>query len=159
MFFTHFANFCSHDLLPQITCKTSPKLPIWALLSVKILALSQSQFQLTSWFCHCWCYWDGAGINWQVIHSPNANEWQAALDYKINQLEKLGTWVIEDLLKDKPIILCTEVLKVKPTEYMDSCQQVEDIHCLETFSAAVKILSVCVILANVKNEPYFLNLN
>ena len=48
--------------------------------------------------------------------------WQAALDYEIGQLEKLGTWVIEDLPKGAPIILCTEVLKRKhrPTSVIES---------------------------------------
>jgi hypothetical protein len=33
----------------------------------------------------------------EVLRGPNAKEWQAALDYEIGQLEKLGTWVVEDL--------------------------------------------------------------
>jgi hypothetical protein len=36
------------------------------------------------------------------------------LDYEINQLEKLGTWVLEDLPEGEPVIPCTEVLKEKP---------------------------------------------
>src|SRR5271169_109619 len=45
----------------------------------------------------------------EALHGPNAKEWQAALDYEINQLEKLGTWIIEDLPKGQPVIPCTEV--------------------------------------------------
>ena len=37
----------------------------------------------------------------------------SALDYKIGQLKKLGTWVIEDLLKGHNAILCSAVLKEK----------------------------------------------
>ena len=33
----------------------------------------------------------------EVLHGPNAKEWQAALDYEIGQLEKLKMWVIEVL--------------------------------------------------------------
>ena len=35
------------------------------------------------------------------------------LDYEISQLEKLRTWVIEDLLKGQIVILCSVVLKEK----------------------------------------------
>ena len=31
------------------------------------------------------------------LQGPNAKEWQEALQYEINQQEKLGTWVVEDL--------------------------------------------------------------
>ena len=47
----------------------------------------------------------------EALQGPNAKEWQVALDYEIGQLEKLGTWVIEDLPKGAPVIPCTEVLK------------------------------------------------
>ena len=49
----------------------------------------------------------------KALRGPNADKWQAALDYQISQLEKLGTWVIEDLPKGEPVIPCTEVLKEK----------------------------------------------
>ena len=49
----------------------------------------------------------------EALRGPNAKEWQAALDYEISQLEKLGTWVLEDPSKGVPIIPCTEVLKEK----------------------------------------------
>jgi len=48
-----------------------------------------------------------------ALHGPNAKEWQAALDYEISQLEKLGTWVIEDLPKGHTAIPCNKVLKEK----------------------------------------------
>ena len=49
----------------------------------------------------------------EALRSPNANKWQAALDYEVGQLEKLKTWVIEDLPKGQTAIPCTEVLKEK----------------------------------------------
>ena len=49
----------------------------------------------------------------KALHGPNAKEWQEALDYEINQLEKLQTWVVEDLPPGQTIIPCSEVIKVK----------------------------------------------
>ena len=48
-----------------------------------------------------------------VLSGPHTKEWQTALDYKIGQLEKLGTWVIEDLLKGHNAMPCNAVLKEK----------------------------------------------
>ena len=48
-----------------------------------------------------------------VLSGCHAKEWQTMLDYKISQLEKLRTWVIEDLLKGQIVILCSVVLKEK----------------------------------------------
>ena len=48
-----------------------------------------------------------------VLNGPHAKGWQTTLDYKISQLEKLGTWVIKDLLKGHNAIPCSTVLKVK----------------------------------------------
>ena len=50
---------------------------------------------------------------YEALCSPNANKWQVALDYEVGQLEKLKTWVIEDLPKGQTAILCSEVLKEK----------------------------------------------
>ena len=33
----------------------------------------------------------------KVLRGPNSKEWQEALEYEISQLEKLKTWVVEDL--------------------------------------------------------------
>ena len=49
----------------------------------------------------------------EALLGPNAKEWQAALDYKIGQLEKLCSWVIKDLPKGHSAIPYGEVLKVK----------------------------------------------
>ena len=48
-----------------------------------------------------------------VLSGPHAKEWQTMLDYEISQLEKLGTWVIEDLPKGHNAIPCSAVLKEK----------------------------------------------
>ena len=49
----------------------------------------------------------------KALRGPDAKEWQAALQYEISQLEKLGTWVVEDLPKGYTATPCSEVLKVK----------------------------------------------
>ena len=46
-----------------------------------------------------------------ALSGPHAKEWQTALDYKIGQLKKLGTWVIEDLPKGHNAIPCSAMLK------------------------------------------------
>ena len=43
----------------------------------------------------------------------NTQQWQTVLDYEISQLEKLGTWVVEDLPNGQSAIPCSEVLKIK----------------------------------------------
>ena len=48
-----------------------------------------------------------------ALSGPCTKEWQTVLDYKISQLEKLGTWVIEDLPKGHNAILCSAMLKDK----------------------------------------------
>jgi hypothetical protein len=101
----------------------------------------------------------------EALRGPNAKEWQAALDYEINQLEKLGTWVLEDPPKGEPIIPCTEVLREKrgPTGEIESYRvrivarghkQVEGINYMETFSAAVKMPTVRVVLANAAERDW-----
>ena len=35
----------------------------------------------------------------KALRGLDAGKWQEALDYEISQLEKLGTWVVEDLPK------------------------------------------------------------
>ena len=48
-----------------------------------------------------------------ALSGPHTKEWQTTLDYEIGQLEKLGTWVIEDLPKGHNVILCSAMLKEK----------------------------------------------
>lgn len=94
-----------------------------------------------------------------ALHGPDAKKWQAALDYEINQLEKLGTWVIEELPNGQMAIPCREVLKIKrgPNGEIQSYRvrivagghkQVEGLNYNETFSAAAKMPMVRVVLGN-----------
>ena len=95
----------------------------------------------------------------EELHGLNAKEWQATLDYEIGQLEKLKTWVIEDLPAGHTAIPCNKVLKIKwgPTGEIQSYhihviagdhRQVEVVNYTETFSAAAKMPTVQVVLAN-----------
>ena len=89
----------------------------------------------------------------KALHGPNAKEWQEALDYDINHLQKLGTWVVEDLPAGQAAIPCSEVMKVKrgPNGKVQSYRvwiiagghrQVEGVNYTETFSAAAKMPTV-----------------
>ena len=49
----------------------------------------------------------------EALRGPDAEKWQEVLVYEINQLEKLGTWIVEDLPKGHNAIPCSEVLKIK----------------------------------------------
>ena len=49
----------------------------------------------------------------EALHGPNARKWQEALDYKISQLERLKTWVVEKLPQGHIPIPCSKVIKVK----------------------------------------------
>ena len=101
----------------------------------------------------------------EALQGPNAKEWQEALRYKINQLEKLGIWVIEDLPRGHTPIPWSEVVKVKcrPKGKVQSYQvrivagghrQVEGINYMETFSAAAKMPTVHTVLANAAQQDW-----
>ena len=81
------------------------------------------------------------------------------LDYEISQLEKLSTWVVEDLPNGKYAIPRSEVLKIKrgPDGEVKGHtvrivarghRQVEGVNYMETFSSAAKMPTVHLVLAN-----------
>jgi len=101
----------------------------------------------------------------EALRGPNAKEWQDALDYEINQLEKLGTWVIEDLPPGQTAIPNSIVLKEKkgPDGEIETYRvrivagghkQVHGVNYTETFSAAAKMPSVRVVLANAAEQDW-----
>ena len=49
----------------------------------------------------------------EALRGPDAQKWQEALDYEISQLEKMGTWVVENLPAGHTAIPCSEVLRIK----------------------------------------------
>jgi len=101
----------------------------------------------------------------KALRGPDAKRWQDALDYEISQLEKLQTWNVEDLPPGHTAIPCSEVLKVKqgPDGEIQSYRvrivaggrrQVEGINYTETFSAAAKMPTVRVVLANAAHQDW-----
>ena len=101
----------------------------------------------------------------KALQGSDAKEWQTALDYEIGQLEKLGTWVVEDLSKGQSTIPCGEVLKIKrglDGEVKSSRvrivtgghRQVEGVNYTETFSSAAKMPTICLILANAAEQDW-----
>jgi Reverse transcriptase (RNA-dependent DNA polymerase) len=101
----------------------------------------------------------------EALRGPKAKEWQTALEYEINQLEKLGTWVVEELPKGHTAIPCSEVLKIKrgPDGEIKSYRvrivagghrQIEGINYTETFSSAAKMPTVRAVLANAAEQNW-----
>ena len=101
----------------------------------------------------------------EALHGLNAKEWQEALDYKINQLEKHGTWVVQDLPPGQAAIPCSEVIRVKrgPNGEVQSYRvrivarghrQVKGVNYMETFSAAAKMPTVHVVLMNAAHQDW-----
>ena len=95
----------------------------------------------------------------EALCGPDAQKWQEVLDYEINQLEKLGTWRVKDLPAGHTVIPCSEALKIKrgPDGEIQSYhvhivagghRQIEGLNYTEMFSAAAKMPTVCVVLAN-----------
>ena len=101
----------------------------------------------------------------EALRGPDARKWQEALDYEINQLEKMGTWVVETLPAGHTAIPCSEVLRIKrgPDGEIQSYRvrivagghrQVEGVNYSETFSAAAKMPTVRVVLANAAVQDW-----
>ena len=102
-----------------------------------------------------------------TLSEPNAKEWQTVLDYEISQLQKLGTWVIEDLPKGHTVIPCSMVLKEKcgPNGEITSYQvcivtgghqQVKGVN-YSKISSTAKMPTVHVILANATTQDWEIN--
>jgi Reverse transcriptase (RNA-dependent DNA polymerase) len=101
----------------------------------------------------------------KALCRPNVKEWQKALDYEIGQLEKLGTWVVEDLLEGQTAIPCNKITQVKcgPDGQVQGYRvrivagdhrQVEGVDYTETFSVAAKMPTVCIVLANATHQDW-----
>jgi hypothetical protein len=99
------------------------------------------------------------------LRGPDGKHWEKALQYEISQLEKLGTWTVEDLPAGQTAIPCSEVIRVKrgPDAKVQSYRvrivagghrQVEGINYTETFSAAAKMPTVRAVLANAAHQNW-----
>jgi Reverse transcriptase (RNA-dependent DNA polymerase) len=101
----------------------------------------------------------------EALSRPDAKQWEEALQYEINQLEKLGTWKVEDLPAGQTAILCSEVIRVKrgPNGEVQSYRvrivagghrQTEGVNYTKTFSAAAKMPTVHAVLANAAHQDW-----
>src|SRR6202522_1736571 len=101
----------------------------------------------------------------EALRGPNVEEWLKALDYEISQLERLGTWVVEDLPPGQFAIPCSGVTRVKrgPNGEVQSYRvrivagghrQVKGVNYTETFSAAAKMPTVRTVLANTTHNDW-----
>ena len=101
----------------------------------------------------------------KALCGPNAKEWEEALKYKINQFEKLGTWIMQDLPPGQSAIPCSKVVWVKhsPDSEVQSYRvriiarghrQVEGVNYTKTFSAATKMPTVRIILTNTAHQDW-----
>ena len=101
----------------------------------------------------------------EALRGPDAQKWREALDYEIGQLEKMNTWTVEDLPPGYTAIPCGVVLKHKrgPDGEIQSYRvrivagghrQVHSINYSETFSAAAKMPTVRVVLANAAEQDW-----
>ena len=101
----------------------------------------------------------------EALQGSDAKEWQTALDYEIGQLEKLGTWVVEELPKGQSAIPCGEVLKIKRgldgevkgyrvRIVAGGHRQVKGVNYTEMFSSAAKMPTVHLILANTAEKDW-----
>ena len=101
----------------------------------------------------------------KALWGPNTKEWQEALNYKICQLEKLGTWEVVDLPCGHTAIPCSEVVKVKhrPNSRVQSYRvrivagghrQVKGVNYTKTFLAAAKMPTICTVLANAAHQDW-----
>ena len=99
----------------------------------------------------------------EALCGPDAKHWQEALEYKINQLEKLGTWKVVDLPAGHTAIPCSEVVRVKRGLNGDiqsyrvrivagGHNQVEGVNYTETFLAAAKMSTIHTIPANAASQ-------
>jgi Reverse transcriptase (RNA-dependent DNA polymerase) len=101
----------------------------------------------------------------EALHGPNTKEWQEALEYKISQLEKLRTWEVVDLPKGETAIPWSKITRVKqgPNGEVQSYRvrivagghkQIGGVNYTKTFSAAAKMPTVYVILANAAHQNW-----
>ena len=101
----------------------------------------------------------------EALRGPKAREWQTALDYEISQLEKLNTWVVEDLPKEHTAIPCSEVLKIKQGPdgeikiyrvriVVGRHRQIEGVNYADMFSSAAKMPTVHAVLVNTMEQDW-----
>src|SRR5882762_5320527 len=94
----------------------------------------------------------------EVLSGPDVQEWQAAIDYEIGQLEKLGAWEIVDPPRGSNIIPCHfvlatkrgpdgEKLKLRARLVANGQRQKEGIDYSETFAPTTNMSTIRTVLA------------
>ena len=101
----------------------------------------------------------------EALATPEGHEWAKAHEYEIGQMEKMGVWEVVDLPKGEKTIPYSEVFKDKrgPDGEIETRRarivagghkQVEGVDFTDTFSAAAKMPSVRVVLANAAAKDW-----
>jgi hypothetical protein len=101
----------------------------------------------------------------EALASPNAKEWQAAYDYEINQLLKMGVFAAENLPEGETALPYTLVFREKLSAdgnvesyrvrlVAGGHRQTEGINYDETFSSAAKSPTVRTVLGHAASEDW-----
>jgi hypothetical protein len=91
------------------------------------------------------------------LNGPDGVEWQEALDYKISQLEKLGTWEVADAPSGANIIPChfvlatkhgpdSEKLKLHARLVANGQRQKYGVDYFDTFAPTANMSTICTVL-------------
>src|ERR1700749_2788619 len=101
----------------------------------------------------------------EALAGPSAKEWQAAYDYEISQLLKMGVFAAEDLPKGETVIPYSLVFKEKRSAdgniesyrvrlVAGGHRQTEGINYDETFSSAAKSPTVRTVFGHAASEDW-----
>ena len=101
----------------------------------------------------------------EALQGPNADEWNQAWNDELAVLNKLRTWELVPRPLNKPVIPCHAILKEKrgPDSQIikrkvrlvaGGHKQTKGIDYNETFAAAVKVPSICVVLAYAAQQDW-----
>src|SRR5258705_2785484 len=93
----------------------------------------------------------------EALSGPDAQEWQAAIDYEIGQLEKLGAWKVVDPRRGSNITPCHfvlatkrgpdgEKLKLRARLVANGQRQKEGIDYSETFAPTTNMSTIRTVL-------------
>src|ERR1700749_4235996 len=104
----------------------------------------------------------------EALAGPNAKEWQAAYNYEISQLLKMGVFAAEDLPKGETVIPYSLVFKEKCSAdgnielyrvrlVAGGHRQTEGINSDETFSSAAKSPTVYTVFGHAASEDWEIN--
>jgi hypothetical protein len=89
----------------------------------------------------------------EALAGPNAEQWKEAWKSKLDQLQNIGVWKLIPRPKDKPVILCREVLHEKHAANgsvsrrkvriaTGGHRQIENVNYTDTFTSVAKIVTI-----------------